>query len=276
MTEKASYAELKKAHDRLLAENEQLKQVKLFQEMGTGPDISTIHEGYSLNPAQNAREATIMGLAKLAEYRDKDAGSHLERIREFSKMLAQEISVHKKFKDFVTDKYIEDIYQSSILHDIGKVGIPNSVLLKPGKLTMEEFEIIKEHSRIGGDALREIEVKIEGDSFLTQAKEISYFHHERWNGKGYPRGLSKDQIPLSARIVALADVYDALTSKRVYKEEFTHEQSVKIIVSERGRQFDPDVVNAFMARNKDFVRIRKEMDDRDDELNQTLSEVPLT
>lgn len=215
--------------------------------------------------ARNAREVTILGLAKLSEYRDNDAGAHLERMREFSKILAQELSVHKKFKGYITDKYIGDIYLSAILHDIGKVGIPDAVLLKPGKLTIEEFQIIKEHSRLGGDALSAIEAKIEGESFLTLAKEIAYYHHERWNGKGYPKGLKGEGIPLSARIVALADVYDALTSKRVYKEAFSHEEAIKIIVSERGSQFDPDVVDAFMARNKDFYNIRKKMEDLDTE-----------
>ncbi len=213
--------------------------------------------------ASNAREVTILGLAKLSEYRDDDAGAHLERMREFAKILAQELAVHKKHKDYITDKYIEDIYLSSILHDIGKVGIPDAVLLKPGKLSIEEFEIIKEHSRLGGDAIREIESKIVGESFLSLAKEIAYYHHERWNGKGYPKGLKGEEIPLSARIVALADVYDALTSKRVYKEAFTHEEAIKIIVAERGRQFDPDVVDAFMARNKDFSAIRKKLEDRE-------------
>jgi PAS domain S-box-containing protein len=217
--------------------------------------------------AQNAQQVTIMGLAKLSEYRDNDAGSHLERMREFSKIIAQELSSHNKYKGYITEKYIEDIYQSSILHDIGKVGIPDSVLLKPGRLTPEEFEVIKHHSRLGGDALSEIESKIEGESFLTLAKEIAYFHHERWNGKGYPNGLSGGDIPLSARIVALADVYDALTSKRVYKEAFSHEDAIKIIVSERGRQFDPDVVDAFMARNKEFVNIRTHLDDSGEGIN---------
>jgi response regulator RpfG family c-di-GMP phosphodiesterase len=214
---------------------------------------------------QNAKEVTIMGLAKLSEYRDNDAGSHLERIREFSKIIAQELSGHKKYYGYITPKYVDDIYQSSILHDIGKVGIPDAVLLKPGKLSPEEFDIIKEHSRLGGDALSEIESKIDGESFLTLAKEIAYHHHERWNGKGYPNGLKGDEIPLSARIVALADVYDALTSKRVYKEAFSHEDAIKIIVAERGKQFDPDVVDGFMARNKDFFQIRHVLNQRDAE-----------
>lgn len=220
----------------------------------------------------NAWETTIISLVKLSEYRDTDAGSHVERIREFAKMLAQELSIHKKFKDLVTDAYIEDIFQASILHDIGKAGIPDSVLLKPGKLTIEEFEIIKEHSRMGGDAIREIKAKSKGPSFLTQAMDIAYYHHERWDGKGYPKGLIGEDIPLSARIVALSDVYDALTSKRIYKEAFTHDQAIKIIVSERGKQFDPDIVDAFMARNKDFVKVRQELDDRDEELKISMPE----
>jgi PAS domain S-box-containing protein len=222
--------------------------------------------------ALNAKEVTIMGLAKLSEYRDNDAGTHLERMREFSKYIAQELSSHNKYKGYITEKYINDIYQSAILHDIGKVGIPDAVLLKPGKLSPEEFAIIKEHSRLGGDALSAIEKQIKGESFLTLAKEIAYYHHERWNGKGYPKGLKGDEIPLSARIVALADVYDALTSKRVYKEAFSHEEAVKIIVSERGRQFDPDIVDAFMARNRDFLKLRQDLEAREaDELGLKLS-----
>lgn len=211
--------------------------------------------------ASNAREVTILGLAKLSEYRDDDAGSHLERIREFSKILAEELAAHHKYKGYITKKYIDDIYLSSILHDIGKVGIPDAVLLKPGKLTIEEFEIIKSHSTLGGDALKEIESKIEGESFLSLAKEIAYYHHEKWNGKGYPKGLKGTEIPLSARIIALADVYDALTSKRVYKDAFSHVEAIKIIVAERGQQFDPDVVDAFMARNKEFSAIRQKLED---------------
>lgn len=213
----------------------------------------------SYRKVQSARNATILGLAKLAEYRDQATGAHLERIREYCKILAEELATKPAYAGYITKEYIEDIYHSSILHDIGKVGIPDSILLKPGRLTPEEFEVVKRHSALGGEALKEVEAKIEGQSFLTLGKEIAYYHHEKWDGTGYPRGLKGEQIPLSARIVALADVYDALTSKRVYKEAYTHEEARRIILEGRGTHFAPDVVDAFIAREEDFRRIREEL-----------------
>ncbi|MBW2589262.1 MAG: PAS domain S-box protein [Deltaproteobacteria bacterium] len=207
------------------------------------------------NQLHNARAATILGLAKLAEYRDKGTGAHLERIREYAKIIAKEMAGLPAYKGYITEKYIGDIYQSSILHDIGKVGIQDSVLLKPGKLNPEEFNIIKRHTVLGGDALAEIESQTEGRSFLILGKEIAYYHHEKWDGTGYPDGLKGKEIPLSARVVAIADVYDALTTKRFYKEAFTHEKSREIIISLKGSHFDPDVVDAFMANDKNFSRI---------------------
>ncbi len=207
------------------------------------------------NELHNARTATILGLAKLAEYRDKGTGEHLERIREYAKMLTVEMAKITAYKDYVTEKYIDDIYQSSILHDIGKVGIEDAVLLKPGKLSDEEFEIIKRHSVLGGDALAEIESQINGRSFLILGKEIAYYHHEKWDGTGYPDGLKGKEIPLSARIVALADVYDALTTERFYKEAFSHKKAREIIVNLKGTHFDPDVVDAFLAHEEIFKRI---------------------
>ena len=207
------------------------------------------------NKLHNARAATILGLAKLAEYRDKGTGAHLERIREYAKIIAREMAGLPAYKDYITEKYIDDIYQSSILHDIGKVGIQDSVLLKPGKLNPEEFNIIKRHTVLGGDALAEIESQTEGRSFLILGKEIAYYHHEKWDGTGYPDGLKGEDIPLSARMVAIADVYDALTTKRFYKEAFTHEKSREIIISLKGSHFDPDVVDAFLANEKNFSRI---------------------
>lgn len=213
----------------------------------------------SYKKVQSARNATILGLAKLAEYRDADTGAHLERIREYSKMLAEELAKKPEYAGYITADYIDDIYNSAILHDIGKVGVPDAILLKPGKLTTEEFDVIKRHSALGGEALREVETKIEGQSFLTLGKEIAYYHHEKWDGSGYPRGLKGDQIPLSARIVALADVYDALTSKRVYKDAFSHQEAKKIITESRGTHFAPDVVDAFLTHEEDFRRIREEL-----------------
>ncbi len=210
------------------------------------------------NKLHNVRAATILGLAKLAEYRDKGTGEHLERIREYAKMIAREMSGLSAYKDYITEKYIDDIFQSSILHDIGKVGIQDSVLLKPGKLNTEEFDIIKRHTILGGDAIAEIESQIEGRSFLILGKEIAYYHHEKWDGTGYPNGLKGEEIPLSARMVAVADVYDALTTKRFYKEAFTHKKSRDIIVELKGSHFDPDVVDAFLANEKTFNRICSE------------------
>jgi len=213
----------------------------------------------SYKKVQSARNATILGLAKLAEYRDADTGAHLERIREYSRVIAQDLAKRAKFAEYITQDYIDDIYNSSILHDIGKVGIPDSILLKPSRLTKDEFEVVKRHSSLGGDALRAVETKIEGQSFLSLGKEIAYYHHEKWDGTGYPKGLKGEQIPLSARIVALADVYDALTSKRVYKEAFSHEKALEIILEDRGKHFDPEIVDAFMDHEADFRSIREEM-----------------
>ena len=212
----------------------------------------------SYKKLQNARAATILGLAKLAEYRDEGTGAHLERIREYAKRLAEEMARNSRYKTIVTQDYIEDIFQSSILHDIGKVGIPDAILLKPGRLTDEEFEVIKRHTTMGGDAIGIIESRIKERSFLFMGKEIAYNHHEKWDGSGYPRGMKGEEIPLSARIIALADVYDALTSKRFYKEAYTHERSKDIIVDLKGSHFDPEIVEAFLILEAEFDTIRGE------------------
>ena len=212
----------------------------------------------SYRKLQNARMATILGLAKLAEYRDEGTGTHLERIREYAKILAAELAQNPEYHSIITSEYIDDIYQSSILHDIGKVGIPDAILLKPDKLTDQEFEIIKRHTLLGGDVIRAIELQIEGKSFLKMGKEIAYNHHEKWDGSGYPAGLREENIPLSARIVALADVYDALTTERFYKRAYPHDKSKQIILSLNGSHFDPRVVDVFEKLEDEFNRIREE------------------
>jgi len=212
----------------------------------------------SYRKLQNARMSTILGLAKLAEYRDEGTGTHLERIREYAKILAEELAQNPAFSDIISPDYIDDIYQSSILHDIGKVGIPDAILLKPGKLTDQEFEIIKRHTLLGGDAIRAIESQIEGKSFLKMGRLIAYSHHEKWDGSGYPAGLSGEDIPLSARIVAVADVYDALTTERFYKRAFTHEKSRQIILDLKGSHFDPRIVDVFERLGEEFNHIREE------------------
>ena len=207
---------------------------------------------------QHARAATILGLAKLAEYRDEGTGTHLERIREYARLLAEEMAKIPRYREQINQGFIEDIYQSAILHDIGKVGIPDAVLLKPGELTNEEFEIIKCHTVFGGDAITSIQSQIEGRSFLNIGREIAYNHHEKWDGSGYPHGLRGQDIPLAARIVAVADVYDALTSRRFYKEAFPHAKAMQIISGLKGTHFDPEVVDAFAVLEEQFNRIREE------------------
>jgi len=202
-----------------------------------------------------ARTATILGLAKLAEYRDTDTGQHLERIREYSKLIASNLAVNPKYKEYISEWYIEDIFHSSILHDIGKVGVPDTILRKPSKLTADEFEIMKHHTILGGDALNSIDSQTSDKSFLTIGKEIAYFHHEKWDGTGYPIGLKGEDIPLSARIVAIADIYDALVSKRIYKKAMSHDEARQIILNERGKALDPDIVDAFLSIEKKFNEI---------------------
>ncbi|OHD11214.1 MAG: hypothetical protein A2Y34_11835 [Spirochaetes bacterium GWC1_27_15] len=203
---------------------------------------------------KKVQHVTIFGLARLAESRDEDTGEHLNRIRKYSFLIAKKLSHSKLFKGYIDKKYISNIYHSSPLHDIGKVGISDKILLKPGKLTVEEFEIMKNHTIIGGKTLEDAEkqLKYKTKSFLSMGKNIAYCHHEKWDGSGYPFGLKGTEIPLSARIVALADVYDALTSKRIYKDAYSHDVAKEIIVQARGKHFDPAVVDAFLSLEDKF------------------------
>jgi putative two-component system response regulator len=204
------------------------------------------------------RDAAIFGMAKLAESRDPETGAHLERIRNYTKALATELRNTPKYSKVIDDEFILMIYQSSPLHDIGKVGIPDNVLLKPERLTPEEFDVMKRHAMIGGDALSATQRwDITEQNFLTMGREIAYYHHERWDGKGYPKGLKGEEIPLSARIMALADVYDALVSQRVYKNPMTSEDARNTIIAESGKQFDPDIVDAFVRIEGKFCEIHK-------------------
>ena len=207
------------------------------------------------------RDASILGLASLAETRDNETGGHILRTQNYVRALAVYLSQQPKYEQQLDAETIDLLYKSSPLHDVGKVGIPDSILLKPGKLTDEEFDIMKRHPQIGADALAVAERQLGSNSFLAIASEISLTHHEKWDGSGYPKQLKGEQIPLSGRLMALADVYDALITKRVYKPAFSHEKAKGIIVEGRGNHFDPDIVDAFLALEQDFIRIADEFCD---------------
>ncbi|MBW3694825.1 HD domain-containing protein [Vibrio sp. T187] len=226
----------------------------------------------SLQSAQTevktTRDVAIVSLSALAESRDNETGAHILRTQEYVKVLAEHMSLSDKHRDLLTPNYIELLYKSAPLHDVGKVGIPDNVLLKPGKLTDEEFEIMKGHPKIGAEALSIAEKQLGSSSFLRVAKEISLTHHEKWNGSGYPNQLSGEQIPLSGRLMALADVYDALISKRVYKPAFSHDKAKEIILEGEGSHFDPEVVQAFLAVENEFVKIAAEYQDKGEDLSE--------
>ena len=207
------------------------------------------------------RDVTILTLASLAETRDNETGAHILRTQRYVKALAEQLRAHPRFADTLDDETIDLLYKSAPLHDIGKVGIPDAILLKPGKLTDEEFVIMKGHAKIGAEALAISEKEFGSNSFLRFAREISLTHHEKWDGSGYPAGLRGDDIPVSGRLMALADVYDALISKRVYKPAFSHEKAVAIIREGRGRHFDPDVVDAMNAIEATFRQIAADFSD---------------
>lgn len=202
------------------------------------------------------QDMTILALASLAETRDNETGNHLRRTQRYIKALAEKLKPHPRFAEYLTESQIEILFKSAPLHDVGKVGIPDSILLKPGRLTTEEFQIMKGHALLGREALDNAEQKLGMEvAFLSCAKEIAYGHHEKWNGSGYPQGMAGDRIPISARLMALADVYDALISRRVYKESMAHEAAMEIIVAGKGSHFDPDIVDAFVAIADEFQAI---------------------
>lgn len=196
-----------------------------------------------------SRSAVIQGLAKLAESRDDATGQHLDRIRQYVRILAEAL---REVHDEVDAEFVETVVETSALHDIGKVGVPDHVLLHPGELSDEQFEVIKRHTTIGGDTLLAVKRRWGDDPFLVTACEVVFAHHERYDGTGYPFGLAGDLIPLAARIVAVADVYDALTNRRVYKEALGHDAAAEMIESGRGTQFDPVIVDVFVETAEAF------------------------
>jgi len=205
--------------------------------------------------ALETRDVALFSLAKLAESRDSETGTHVERVQSYSRLIARNLSDEVKTRHGVDEEYIRLLYQTSPLHDLGKVGIPDSVLLKPGKLTADEFAIMKTHTLIGAQTLDAALRRFPNARFLQLARNIAATHHERFDGTGYPMGMVGEQIPLCGRIVAIADVYDALTSRRVYKRAFSHEQARETILAERGRHFDPDVVDSFIRAERQIVSV---------------------
>lgn len=199
------------------------------------------------------QKTTIFAISRLAETRDPETGEHLERIRNYAVLMSQILKYMGNHKE-ITNQYLRDIYDSSILHDIGKVGIPDGILLKEAFLTPDEFEIMKKHTVIGYDALRSASKDLGENSFLNMGMDITLYHHERWDGFGYPHGLKGEDIPLSARVVSIADVYDALTSRRPYKIEYSHEKSIDIMKEEAYR-FDPVLFKIFIDNSNEFNKI---------------------
>ncbi|BAO44452.1 response regulator [Thiolapillus brandeum] len=201
------------------------------------------------------QDATIYLMASLAETRDNETGQHIHRTQYYVKTLADALRTAPGYRECLNDAFIDLLFKSAPMHDIGKVGVPDHILLKPGPLQGEEWEEMKRHAIYGKIAIERVEDDLGICGFLETAKEIAYTHHERWDGKGYPEGLSEDRIPVSGRLMAVADVYDALISRRVYKPAFSHEKAVEIMRSERGQHFDPQVLDAFLERESDFQTI---------------------
>jgi len=202
------------------------------------------------------QDVTVLAMASMAETRDNETGNHILRTQNYVKCIAETLAEQEQFREQLTPDYIQRLFKSAPLHDIGKVGIPDAILLKPGKLTAEEFEIMKTHTTIGYEAIVRAEQSLGTElDFLLCAKEITLSHQEKWDGSGYPQALAGNAIPLSARLMAVADVYDALISKRVYKEAFSHETAVAMMAEGRGTHFDPDILDAFLSVQDQFAAI---------------------
>jgi len=212
------------------------------------------------------QDVTIHSLAVLAETRDNETGGHILRTQRYVQALCQRLVYNPKYVEVLDKETVDLLFKSAPLHDIGKVGVPDAILLKPGKLTDEEFAIMKTHCELGFQALLRAEKLFEMESkpsFLSHARDIAHTHQEKWDGSGYPQGLKGEEIPLSGRIMAVADVYDALICKRVYKPPFTHEKAVAIISEGRGSHFDPDVVDAFLKIEEMFEKVASELADHE-------------
>jgi len=239
------YQSEKQKRKELQTANEQL--VKFADDLN-----NTVKELQASNrELQSAYHDTIHRLVLAAEYKDEDTGDHIVRMSRYSALIAEELGL--------PDKEAQDIFYAAPMHDVGKIGIPDNILMKPGKLTDEEFDRMKTHTSIGAKILADSRADI-----LQLAQQIAISHHEKWNGRGYPQGHAGEKIPLVGRIVGLADVFDALTSKRPYKVPYPVEVAVNIIQKERGEHFDPDVADAFLGNIDEFVKIKEEVSSAED------------
>ncbi len=222
---------------------------------------SSIQSVRNRQARDEARDSIVVALAKLAEHRDDDTGTHLDRVTQYCLCLASDLRSLPEYEDAIGPSFLGNIERAAPLHDIGKVAIPDAILLKPGRLTEEEMAVMRTHTRIGADTIRSLLERTPDSEFLKMAEEIAESHHEWFDGSGYPNGRSGRDIPLAARIVAIADVYDALTTRRIYKDAWPHEKAVEVILSESGTHFDPDVVDAFLRVAGEFESLAKELAD---------------
>lgn len=213
------------------------------------------------------QDATLVAMASLAETRDNETGNHIRRTQHYVALLAIALQKHDRFSDFLTEEIITLLYKTAPLHDIGKVGVPDSILLKHGKLTPEEFEVMKRHTVYGRDVILAVEANLgRSTEFLRLAHEIAYSHQEKWDGSGYPEGLSGEDIPIAGRLMAVADVYDALISTRPYKRAYSHTETIEFMKQGRGKDFDPDILDAFLRIEDEFRVIAERFrDDLDEE-----------
>lgn len=222
------------------------------------------------------QDATILAMTALAQTRDLETGNHIKRTQHYVRILARRLQKHPSFSAFLTNHNIDLLFRSAPLHDIGKVGIPDRILLKPGRLTAAEMTVMKTHTTLGRDTIAYAETLMGGQlDFLGLAKEIAYSHQEKWDGSGYPQGLRGDAIPISARLMAVADVYDAIISRRVYKSGMSHAEAVDIIVEGSGRHFDPDIVDAFLKVRDEFQKIARMYADSEEEIRVKIRTVDL-
>ena len=240
--------EKKRLHDQEVRYRTQIEQANTVLEHRVRDQVKEISD---------AQLGAIFAMSKLAESRDPETGEHLERMREYCRILSVELGKLSRYEKIIDARFVDTIYAASPLHDVGKVGIPDGVLLKPGKLTDREWVIMRTHPLIGAQTLLQVNREFPGNLLLQIGMQIAGGHHEKWDGSGYPFGMKGEEIPLVARILALGDVYDALTSKRCYKDAFTHDASRTMIVDQRGRHFDPEIVEAFPATESEFKKVRE-------------------